>query len=858
MKQSSIFVCSTAIALAHAGAPLVAWGDSPSGLEEILVTARRVEENQQAIPVAVTTLTAAALENRNVNSVNDIQFNVPNLQIRPSTIYPTQPEFIIRGQRQVLFTDENVVTYVNNVPQTTRGLTLYDLENVQSLKGPQGTLFGKNSMGGAMVFTTKRPTFETEGQVALEGGNYDLKKATAIVNLPLVNDVAALRVAGQIERRDGVFENSFPGMKDLDDRHNASGRGTLLLKPTDKFENVLTVDYLKRDEIPIPAEIEAAPTNATGFAGLVSILTQQVVTQQSQLGGSTAANNGNLLVRRGDPFRMHALTGIGTTIPGLPISIINTYGSSVLSKGLSNVSTYQFNDNISLKNILGARHERSTDQSDPAGVSGATVDASLVLNCLAGGPTCAGPFPSPFNTQFSNNNVNYFNRLKTISDEVQFIGNFDTFKVIAGGFYSHSNLLYAVNSFFSIGPVSLYDNRATAPTETSRHAQATIVTDSYAVFAQGTYDFSSLGAEGLRATAGVRQTWDKRDYSSENFFSSSTNELQYFSSGIDPLNCNELNGTVNGITSVNDGTHCSISGKRTYKAPTWTISLEYQATPETLVYLASRRGFKAGSPNPTTRLQQYAFFDSEKITDFELGLKHQGYLGPVPYRVNVAGFIGEYKNIQTQDILTFCTDSVACNPAQGTYTDLIVLNLGKATIKGVEVEGSIKPIPDLTLDLGYSYQVGRYGSGSRVPQPTDPTKPIYNSNPIDFTSGTDLDGVEFAGVPRTTFNINAVYEASFIPQTFAKTALSVNYSYRSETKGLSAQGLYQTPSFGLWGGRLAFNNIAESPLSLSIWSQNISNKEYKLRCADNLYSIGYAACYWGEPRTYGITAEYKF
>src|SRR6185437_2266976 len=170
-----------------------------------------------------------------------------------SQSFPTVPEFIIRGQRQALGTDENVVTYVNGVPQGTRGLTLYDMNSVQVLKGPQGTLFGKNSNGGAMVFTTNPPVFHQEGMVELEYGNYDRKNFTAMVNVPLIGDVVALRAAGNVERRDGVYENRYPGARDLDDRHNESGRIALLVRPNDRFENLTTFDYLHRREIPTPA-----------------------------------------------------------------------------------------------------------------------------------------------------------------------------------------------------------------------------------------------------------------------------------------------------------------------------------------------------------------------------------------------------------------------------------------------------------------------------------------------------------------------------------------------------------------------------------------------------------------------------
>ena len=252
MKKLSLYMCSASVAVLSCGGSAAhaqtGTGAAPPAaqIEEVIVTARRVQESQQTVPVAVTNITGAALERKNVKSVNDIQFSVPNLQIKPSNTYPTQPEFIIRGQRQQLYTDENVVTYVNGVPQSTRGLTLYDLESVQALKGPQGTLFGKNSMGGAMLFTTRRPDFKFGGQADFTLGNYNLKEFTGIVNLPLIQDKVALRLAGQVQRRDGIFKNSYPNAKDLYDRKNESGRATLLVKPNDWFENTTTVDILHK------------------------------------------------------------------------------------------------------------------------------------------------------------------------------------------------------------------------------------------------------------------------------------------------------------------------------------------------------------------------------------------------------------------------------------------------------------------------------------------------------------------------------------------------------------------------------------------------------------------------------------
>ena len=836
-------VSAACIAIAMAGSSTIAQaqsGNQASNLEDIIVTARRVEENQQKIPVAVTTLTAASMERRNVVAVNDLQFSVPNLQIKPSNNNPSLPEFIIRGQRQVLYTDENVVTYVNGVAQSTRGLALYDLENVQALKGPQGTLFGKNSMGGAMVFTTARPKFDPEARFDLEMGNYNRVQGTVMGNIPLIDEVAALRIAGRIERQDGFFKNLRPGGKDLNDRNNESFRVSLLVKPGDRFENLTTFDYIHKDEIPTPSVIEAAPLANNFFRSV----TQQAVTQQSALGGSTPlvdTANG-LLVRQGNPFRSVAFTGIGKTIDNPRFPALTGFGARSEVYGIANTTSFELSDAVTLKNIIGARYEKALDFQDPSGITGMTFD----FGTLFGAP------PGFVTGQATNNDTYYRNQYKTFSDEFQVIGRWGNLNLITGLYYAHVKHQYNVNSSFVVGPASFYGPAF------EKHGALRDTTESMAAFAQGTYDFSGVGLDGLRLTLGARYTRDKKEMRAEGFYTTSTETVQSWNPAFPQSQCNELNGTFGNAVGVNNGAECSLTNHRTYKAVTWTGSLEYQATPDTLLYFATRRGFKAGGPNPTTRVLEFSMFGPEKITDFELGLKHQGRLGSVPYRLNLAGFIGKYRDIQTSDILQFCTnDNVGCSGG-GVFTELILLNVGKATIKGIEVEGSIKPVPQLELNAGYSYQVGRYGSGSIVPQPTDPANPVNAANPINFAGGVDLSGKEFAGVPRQTLTLSGTYEADFIPESFAKTRLSVNYFHRTKTKGLAVQGIFGTPAFDTLGARLSFDQLFESNFSLALWGSNITNNYYKLYCSNNLNSIGYAACKWGDPRTYGATLSVKF
>jgi len=711
---------------------------------------------------------------------------------------------------------------------------------VQALKGPQGTLFGKNSLGGAMVFTTKRPTFDFGGEAYLSLGNYHYKEFTGVANLPIVADKVSLRLAGQVQRRDGIFKNFYPNGKDLNDQKNESGRATLLVKPNNVFENITTVDILHRDEIPTPSVIEAAPLNAPGFGGLVSLLTQQGVTQQSALNGAVPIASGGILQRQGSPFNVKFPTGIQTTIPNGSINPVGTFGASVRDYGVANTTSLTLNDNLSLRNIVGFRYDDTIEEQDPSGLAGFTLNIAPFLSGL-GAPGLPAFIPG----QVVNNNTNYRTRNKTVTEEFQLIGSAPHLKYIAGVYYSHNDFLYDVNSHFTVGPVTLY------PLQT-RHGHEDVSTSSKAVFAQGTYDFGAIGLDKLSFTFGARYSWDKKTTAASNFFSTSNDLRQAWP--ITPGICNELNRTSNGVTGVNNAAQCSMDGSRSWSALTWTIALNYQLDPRTLAYFTTRRGYKAGGANPTTVTQEFAFWNPEYLTDFEVGVKHDGDIGSIPYRLNIAGFYGKYSDIQTADILTFCA-TAACT---GTYTELDIFNVGKATIKGIEAEITVKPVHDMTLELGYSYQIGKYGSGSVIPQPTF-FGPIGPNNPIDFTGGTNLSGLSFPGVPKQTLNVSASYDfAAVVPEDFAHVLFSMNYAYRTDTEGLTALGVYNTPSFGVLNGRIDFNDIMKSKVSLAIWARNITDNAYRLACSDNLNSIGYAACKWGEPRTFGATASAKF
>ena len=222
--------------------------NSDARLEEITVTARRREESLYAVPVAVTALSPGDLRARGIQTAEDLQNYVPSLNVS-SSVTRDDYTFSLRGMGPtggsgpgavLAGGGTGVVTYFADVPTSGAGPGLfYDLESVQVAAGPQGTLFGKNTTGGAVLFVPKKPVNDFEGSVEYGMGDYNMKTATAVVNVPLVDDKVLLRVAGQFLDRDGFTIDRGPYFagKDYDNRAYWALRASLLLRPFDNVEN---------------------------------------------------------------------------------------------------------------------------------------------------------------------------------------------------------------------------------------------------------------------------------------------------------------------------------------------------------------------------------------------------------------------------------------------------------------------------------------------------------------------------------------------------------------------------------------------------------------------------------------------
>ena len=178
------------------------------GIEEVIVTAQRTAESIQDVPIAVTAMTGEMLEAKGVLTPSDIQMHSPSLSFTPTNFGGSS--FSIRGIGNLVIGGESgVSTHLNEIPVASNlnAIEFYDMERVEVLRGPQGTLFGRNATGGAVNFVTKKPDFDSiNGFLDLEYGSYDNRRLKGAVNFP-ITDTFAIRLAGMKLDRDGYIDN---------------------------------------------------------------------------------------------------------------------------------------------------------------------------------------------------------------------------------------------------------------------------------------------------------------------------------------------------------------------------------------------------------------------------------------------------------------------------------------------------------------------------------------------------------------------------------------------------------------------------------------------------------------------------
>lgn len=747
--------------------------ETASAINDIVVTARRREEKLQDVPVAITALSGDQLAERGVVKLEDIRFQAPGFQVQPGPYGSAVPAFQIRGQRQqeaLITQDPSVGVYVDEVYQArVHGVNqaLLDLENVQVLKGPQGTLFGRNTTGGALLVQSKRPTDRFEGLVSLGLGNYDQREVTAILNMP-ASESLRFRMAMKEDRRDGFVRNVANGSRLGTERNFGFRVGALFT--SGPFENYLTVQRTRTSGTGVPMISQGLGPVAASFPSVDPAAVAAANARQAALG-------------------FYEMTGDLLPNP-----------QTVRTFGVTNVTTMDLSDGLTLKNVFGYR-KISTQ-------IGLEFDGSALLT------RNGDPFFNALNDA----------REHQISEELQLQGKLfeDRLSFVVGGYYFREKGRDFQQTI--IGGYGI--SQAGGGFATNRSAS---------VFGQADLKLTNT----LTATGGIRYSWDRRTLIGATYLSGIsglvTPMIDY--DGLPPpVFCN------NGAALPD--CRASLPAYKD-KRPTWTAGLSWKPVDGTLVYATVSRGYRSGGYNLRGSLAgvgaqgSYGPFKPEIVTNFEGGVKVDFNLGSMPVRANLSAYHQDYKNIQRTIFAQF--------PGEVT-AQAYILNAASATIDGGELELSVRPTRGLSLAGYASYIRPNYKSFSYV----------IAANPDGSgTKTVDGSGNPFAGTPKWQIGANARHEYELGEQ--GQIAFSAQY-YHQDRIFWSDNGERRATSnpYGLVDLRLEWNDAMGSGVDLAGYVRNLANKKYKALGASGYDTLGFISYIPGNPRTYGGTMTVRF
>lgn len=724
-----------------------AWGqdngaDEAAADGEIIVTARRREESLSKVPISIAAIAGEDLAKRAISNENDLQSAVPGLVIRQNGGIHSF-NYSIRGQSVDTFTNSppSVLPYVNEVQiSTLSASTFYDMGGIQVLKGPQGTLFGRNATGGAVLYSTAKPTDELGGYMQGRYGSYDAWNIQGAINLPL-GDVGALRVAGSVTGG-GAFVKDYFTDDEYGDLSQKSIRATLRLSPTPSLTNTTVVQYTDEDGTNTPYELWSV--NAQPCVSAADFTTAYCLLNAASNPGLTTYLQAHPAVFQGG--LQAAVAKQREVGPWVSLSSFPPYHKAD-NTYVINTTELQLGDDLKLKNIFGWNKSTSDDGFDYDGspYHFFETQGTLTANEVKVNPT------------------NGFRRsIRQISDELQLQGKaFDgKLDFVIGAYYLNQKDTVVSNLTFG-HPIFVFPFTYTAQWST----------ESIAGFAQGTYKLTDR----LNFTAGIRYTHDRTEINQlpGSFW------LQF--PGIDDFE------------------------RTTAAKPSWTVSLDYQATPELMFYVSHRGSWRGGGynysvfPLNVTAVNGGNRYLPETTQDIELGVKYSGDSLGVPVTFNADFFHQWVKDIQRAAYLL--------TPAG---VSLLTVNVPRAQITGVEMDATVKPSRFFQMGASLNYTNARYTDG-RV-----------------SVLGFDFNYGPFADVPKWS---GTVFAEGTLPLGDAgRVTLRGDLYSQSEMNFSNVSGTVNPnttlPAYTLINMRLTWGEIMGTKLQASLFVRNLTNKQY--------------------------------
>lgn len=730
-------------------------------LGTVTVNARRREESAQSVPTPISVLSSETLETQRIYRVQDIQQLVPSTNV--SYVHARQSSISIRGLGNNPASDGlegSVGVYLDNVYLGRPGMAVFDLldvEQLEVLRGPQGTLFGKNTTAGVLNITTRKPTFHQEGSVQSSLGEDGYWQTQGSFSGPLTDTLAG-RISAYHTEDDGYVKNIYNG-HDLNGGKRQGFRTQLLFKPSETFNLRWIGEYNEEDSDNGVLSLYSTGPTINGVNRYESLARQA---------GATLVSGKDRKVNF-DADQMVKVFQGGTSVE----------------------ANWTLPNDFTLTSISAYRWWDFTPRNDDG------------LNV-----------PVFYNAGVSVRDKQYSQEIRLASPTGEF------FDYVLGAYYFKQDL--DNKSFTYNGPQADIWNLtpAGALANVTTIGNGHIDTDSYALFAQGTWHLT----ERLDFTAGVRGTYEEKS-------AWVTRDAPFGGAAVTGAAAAARQGRV-GAYDSGDLNQYSF-------APSGLLSLSYRFNDQVLGYASLSHGEKSGGVNLTVGAAPRLGTDSllvgtERANNAELGVKSTLLDGRLQLNSNL--FWTEVHGYQAN-----VYDQI--NRVQ------YLANAGSVRSRGLEFEATALPVRGLTLNFNGSWNDVRYTEYDDAPCPPEVSL-------ASATATCDLSGHQVVGASKYIANLNGQYKWQLSERI--EPYVTASYAFRSKAVGTIDDSDYgQIPSYGIvnlsTGVRL---DQGDGVLDLSLWVKNAGDKTY-FTSLWNSANGGYAGVL-GTPRTVGATARYDF
>ncbi|WP_223681816.1 TonB-dependent receptor [Pseudomonas aeruginosa] len=733
-----------------------------TALGKVTVTARRREEDSQKVPTPITVLGGETLEAQRISRVQDLQQVLPSVNV--AYIHARQSSVAVRGIGNNPASDGlegSAGIYLDNVYLGRPGMAVFDLldiEQLELLRGPQGTLFGKNTTAGVLNISTRAPTFTAERTVEVSGGQDGYFQGRGTVSGPLGETLAG-RLSAYRTRDDGYIKNIHDDNY-LNGGERQGARGQLLFEPNEDFSLRWIADYNEED---------------SSNGSMVVYGGAERFWQRAALVGASPLR---------DPQRRK-------------VNINGRQHVSVHQGGSSLEANWNPAGGYRLTSISAYRYWHFTPANDEQ------------LNVSAINDTGVEVHDRQFSQEI---------RLASPTG-----GAFD---YVVGAYAFRQNL--GNKTFTSYGPLAdlyLLGANLGALNDTYSKANGKIETDSFALFAQGTWHLT----ERLDFTAGLRGTYEEKSAKVERFA---------------PLGGAAVGGVGAAVRNGQLGAYDSGDLSQYNFAPSALLSLSYQFSDDLLGYASLSHGEKSGGVNLAVGSAPSAGADSllvgpERANDAELGLKSTLFDRRLLLNANLF-----WTGIHGYQATTLYQAPGSTQLVQ------VLANAGSVRSRGLEFEATALPLRGLTLNFNGSYNDVTYLSFKDAPCPAEvSTRP-------GAPSSCDLTGQRVVGASKWIANLNGEYQWR-LDDRF-QPYVSASYAYRSAAEGtLDNSDLSKIDGYALVNLAAGLrSDLGDGQLDTSVWLKNAFDKDYYLSAFASINGSYTASV--GQPRTLGVSLRYDF